>query len=260
MMATLLHALVLCSVASATVTFNRTAVSSPYSFSPSAAAAVRGTFYFLGKKSDIISYNLQAETWDKVPVSADIAGMLDGTSFTGVEAVVPGIDDFLVVSGGGTKDVVYYNIQTHKWMKGPSMQNKQKNSCSISCRGYWFSMTGDMSKMISANGRLLKPANRQVYRYNLTSGEHFENSGKKERGGAGCGCDPVANRVFWEGGSSNSGLSDNVEVWGVDPLHRGGEPIFKADTSLRDVGATACGGYFVGTNKCFFFTMKSDLT
>ena len=106
-----------------------------------------------------------------------------------------------------------------------------------------------MSKMIPANGRLLKPANRQVYRYNLTSGEHFENSGKKERGGAGCGCDPVANRVFWEGGSSNSGLSDNVEVWGVDPLHRGGEPIFKADTSLRDVGATACGGYFVGTKK-----------
>ena len=63
----------------------------------------------------------------------------------------------------------------------------------------------------------------QVYRYNLTSGEHFENNGEKQRGGAGCGCDAAANRVFWGGGEDNAGLSSDVEYWGADPLHRGGE-------------------------------------
>ena len=61
-------------------------------------------------------------------------------------------------------------------------------------------------------------------RYNLTSGEHFENNGEKERGGAGCGCDAAANRVFWAGGFSDSGVTTDVEYWGADPLHRGGEP------------------------------------
>ena len=90
-----------------------------------------------------------------------------------------------------------------------------------------------------------KPANRQVYRYNITSGEHFENNGEKERGGAACGCDADANRVFWAWGFSDSGVTTDVEYWGADPLHRRGEPQRSTSGKRRDVGGVACGGLFV---------------
>ena len=235
----------------------------------SAATAVRGVFYLLparGGSHALTTYD-PAAGWGTIPVPASVPvmDMLDGPSFTGVEAVHAGLDDFVVVSGGGTNHVVYYNVRTKTWAAAPPMRNAQKNACATSCRGFWYSMTGDMAKQAGEERAehdddddddddegmrkpqgILKPQDRQVYRYNFTSGEHFENSGKKQRGGAGCGCDPLANRVIWEGGSSNSGLSDNVECWGADPLHRGGEPIFKATGARRDVGAVACGGLFVG--------------
>merc|ERR1712139_139539 len=87
------------------------------------------------------------------------------------------------------------------------------------------------------------------YRYNLTSGEHFEVNGEKERGGAGCGCDESANngagRAFWAGGYSNSAITDQIEMWSVDPNKRRGQPIFKMSKSRRDVGAAVCGGRFI---------------
>merc|ERR1712139_413762 len=87
------------------------------------------------------------------------------------------------------------------------------------------------------------------YRYNLTSGEHFEVNGEKERGGAGCGCDESANdgagRAFWAGGYSNSAITDQIEMWSVDPNKRGGQPIFKMSEARRDVGAAVCGGRFI---------------
>ena len=81
-----------------------------------------------------------------------------------------------------------------------------------------------------------------LYRYNLTSGEAFENNGEKQRGGAGCGC--TDNRVLFAGGFSNSGVSSNVESWGVNPFHRSGEPEFSTSVPRRDVGAVMCGGLF----------------
>ena len=65
---------------------------------------------------------------------------------------------------------------------------------------------------------------------------------------AECGCDPNApggGRVFFAGGFSDGGVTDQVGVWGADPLHRGGEPVFKMSPSRRDVGSAACGGFFV---------------
>lgn len=89
-----------------------------------------------------------------------------------------------------------------------------------------------------------------MYRYNLTSGQVYENNGEKQRGGAGCGC--VENtpdndgRAIWAGGFSDAGLTDDVESWGVAPaFHRGGEPVFSCTEKRRDVGATVCGGLFV---------------
>jgi hypothetical protein len=176
--------------------------------------------------------------------------MLEGASMTAVPHALPGMDDFLVVSGGRSKNVAVYNVQKAAWSAAPSMTNSQDNSCSTSCLGYWFSMTGDLAKgcLEQAGSSLLevgKPETRQVYRYNLTSGEHFVNNGEKQRGGAGCGCDDASGRVFWAGGYSNSGPTDAVEFWGVDPFHRRGEPDLKASEARRDVGAAACGGLAV---------------
>merc|ERR1712196_315419 len=124
--------------------------------------------------------------------------MLAGASFAGVEAALPGIDDFLVVSGGHSKNVLAYSIQKKTWQELKTLSNSNANACSLGCQGYWLMMTGDTVKDVTE-----KPANRQVYRYNITSGEAYENNGEKTRGGAGCGC--TDNRAFWGGGFSNSG-------------------------------------------------------
>ena len=164
----------------------------------SAATAVRGVFYLLparGAAAALATYD-PAAGWGTIPVPASVPvmDMLDGPSFTGVEAVHAGLDDFVVVSGGGTNHVVYYNVRTKTWAAAPPMRNAQKNACATSCRGFWYSMTGDMAKQAGeehaehddddnddeGTGKprgILKPQDRQVYRYNFTSGEHFENSG-----------------------------------------------------------------------------------
>jgi hypothetical protein len=221
------------------------------------SCAVKGTFFFLPSKKDdpvIMTYSPGTSVWGTIaiPDSVPVLQMLDGVSLVGVSSTDPGTSDFLVVSGGRTKNVVVYDIQNKKWFNAPGMDHAQANTCTVSCRGYWFSMTGDFTKSNSIGKRQLKPKNRRVYRYNLTSGERLENSAKKQRGGAACGCDEAADRVFWAGGFSDSGLTDNIGVWGADPLHRGGEPIFKLSSPKRDLGGTVCGSLFAvvgGTSK-----------
>ena len=222
-------------------------------------AAVNGVFYFLpapGGAASLATYTLATKAWGAVPIpsTVPVMKMLSGASMVGVAAAVAGVDDFVVVSGGKSKNVISFNVQKKAWETHAAMTNSQSNACSASCRGYWFSMTGDFAKSEGATApanatvgarRRLKPANRQVYRYNLTSGEHFENNGEKQRGGAGCGCDAAANRVFWAGGFSDSGVTSDVEYWGADPLHRGGEPQRSTAGKRRDVGGVACGGLFV---------------
>lgn len=51
--------------------------------------------------------------------------------------------------------------------------------------------------------------------------------------------------MFFAGGSSDAGISDDVEVWGVDPFHRRGEPEYSLSGNRRDVGGTGCGDMFV---------------
>lgn len=95
-------------------------------------------------------------------------------------------------------------MQQNSWKSMKPLSNSITAACSTSCKGYWYSMTGDFAKASEYHGRR-KPANRQaspllstglkgvtqdvmqVYRYNLTSGEAFEVNGEKQRGGAGCG-------------------------------------------------------------------------
>jgi hypothetical protein len=51
------------------------------------------------------------------------------------------------------------------WKQHKAMTNKQRNSCSTSCRGFWYSMTGDMAKAGPDSGvsaSVGKPENRQV--------------------------------------------------------------------------------------------------
>jgi hypothetical protein len=223
-------------------------------------AAMRGVFYFLpppGGKA-FITYNIAKKTWGTLDIDASsgVTAMLKGASLAAVPATAQALDDFLVVSGGGTKNVVAFNMRTKSWKAMPTMQNAQMNACSVGCLGFWMSMTGDLTtagrrrrKHETGGLEALKPENRQEYRYNLTSGEHFEVNGEKERGGAGCACDESANagagRAFWAGGYSNSGLTTQIEMWSVNPNKRGGQPIFKMSAARRDVGASACGGRLI---------------
>eukprot|EP00440_Ansanella_granifera_P064991 gb/GFBE01070470.1/.p1 GENE.gb/GFBE01070470.1/~~gb/GFBE01070470.1/.p1 ORF type:complete len:377 (+),score=95.39 gb/GFBE01070470.1/:1-1131(+) len=207
------------------------------------AAAVGETLYFLPTPGSaplaFQTFNTKSKKWDSLPITETRVGsMLDGASFTAA-------GDFLVVSGGKSKHVLALNTKTGKWTAAKDMANSQENACAIGCRGYFYSMTGDMVKADDEEGRRLKPANRQVYRYNFTSGEVLENNGKKSRGGAGCGCDPVVDRLFWAGGFSNSGVTADVEMWSADPFKRRGEPTFSTSQKRRDVGAAVCNGKFI---------------
>jgi hypothetical protein len=39
--------------------------------------------------------------------------------------------------------------------------------------------------------------------------------------------------VFYAGGFSDAGETSAVEIWGADPLHRGGEPEFSTSEKVR---------------------------
>jgi len=76
--------------------------------------ALKGTFYFLPKPGDtpaIVSYTPTSKQWDTIPISAPVTGMLKGGTLTAVAAADAGAPDFLVVSGGGSKNVIAYNVQ-----------------------------------------------------------------------------------------------------------------------------------------------------
>lgn len=214
---------------------------------------MKGIYYFLppAGSSAFTTFDTSTETWGTLEIDAGsgVTSMLKGASLAAVPAAVPGLDDFLVVSGGGSKHVKALNMRTQTWQSMADMHNSHDNSCSVGCLGYWMSMTGDMKGQQEDTLSSSKPANRQEYRYNLTSGEHFEVNGEKERGGAGCGCDEAANnghgRSFWAGGYSNSAITDQIEMWSVNPNKRGGQPIFKMSQARRDVGGAVCGGRFI---------------
>ena len=77
-------------------------------------AALKGTFYFLPKSGDtpaLVTYTPATKKWGSITISSPVTSMLQGGSLAAVAAVEPGAADFLVVSGGGTKNVVSYNLQ-----------------------------------------------------------------------------------------------------------------------------------------------------
>ena len=92
----------------------------------------------------------------------------------------------------------------------------------------------------------------------------FENNMEKERAGAACACWPSADplvpgRVFFAGGIDDAGVTDNVEMWGADPLKRRGQPCFKMSNKKSDVGGTTCNGYLVCFTCQVWWKVPSDL-
>eukprot|EP00041_Stephanoeca_diplocostata_P000282 m.14078 g.14078 ORF g.14078 m.14078 type:complete len:479 (+) comp10298_c0_seq2:141-1577(+) len=213
-----------------------------------AGAGIQSTFYFLPIRNVgpavLTTFNVATSTWGNLSIPADsgVMSMFNGVSFASVADTT---NNFLVVSGGGTNAVVAYNLGTGNWTHLPGLQHKIANSCSMGCDGLWYTMTGDMVKDGAAESALsFKPANRQIYAYNLSSGQAMQNNGEKTRGGAGCACGERAGVVFFAGGFSDAGVTSGVEVWRF-PLARRGEPKLDMGNKKRDMGGVGCGGWAV---------------
>jgi hypothetical protein len=160
-----------------------------------------------------------------------------------------GAGDYLVASGGGSNRVVSYDLTTKVWKGEKGLLHKIKNSCSVSCSGLFYTMTGDFSKAgDEIDDGTFKPSDRQIYAYNFSSGVVFANNGDKTRGGAGCACGPATDGVpasksvvLFAGGFSDSGVTSQVEMWHY-PLARRGEPKLSISQKSRDIGGGSCGG------------------
>lgn len=210
-----------------------------------------GTKMYFLVAPNITVYDTAAKTWSSFSAAAAIAGMKDGLSLAGVEGP-PGLaQDYLVVSGGGTNRVVSYSIATGKWTAMKGTLHANQNTCSVGCEGLFYTMTGNFKKEDSGGG-LGKPADRQIYAYNLTTGAVFANNGEKTRGGAACACGEIGgptpffnpHDVFFSGGFSDGGMSAQVEVWRY-PLARRGEPKLSMGHDVQYLGGAGCGGMAV---------------
>ena len=263
------------------VSLKHVAVVTPFKHPPTCAGSPQGgmlgaKMYFLpvaGASTNITVYDSSnAQPWSLIPLSAasGVAAMLsDGVSMAAVESAPsdPSGEEFLVVSGGGTSRVVSYSTRTMMWSERQGLEHKISNSCSIGCDGLWYTMTGDFKKetakaepKVVVAGGDLKPSDRQIYCYNMSTGGFvFVNNGEKTRGGAGCACGPALDgvpsaesKVFFAGGYSDSGATDQMEVWKY-PLARRGEPKLSLQYGeARDIGGGSCGGLAVfagGDNK-----------
>lgn len=241
---------------------------------------VRGVHYFLptaGSSPNIVTYTPATKVWGSLPITGvgeGIVKSLDGCTMSGVEAPHAGLDDYLVFGGGtGSNRVTQFNLNTKMWNLQKPLSHVTTNLCSSGCLGYAFFATGDFKaatpadqiQMVNASDdatflskTLFKPADRQIQRYNLTSGEMEENNMEKTRAGAVCACyskgastnytGPGGNapRVFFAGGQDDAGATDTVEMWLPGPdIKRRGEPEFAMSFSGRDRGGLVCGGRLV---------------
>eukprot|EP00040_Diaphanoeca_grandis_P010651 m.54605 g.54605 ORF g.54605 m.54605 type:complete len:502 (-) comp21941_c1_seq1:677-2182(-) len=214
-------------------------------------AAIESVFYFLpvpGSSPNITVYNVTSNTWSLADASP-VMSMLNGVSMTSVPGASFGSagdrENFLVVSGGGTNRVMSYETGTKTWAPQKSLLHDISNSCSVSCKGWFYTMTGDFKKSDSDNNvSTFKPSDRQIYAYNLSAGVVFANNGEKTRGGAGCACGERDGVVFFAGGFSDAGVSDQVEVWRW-PLARRGEPKLDMGQARRDIGGTGCNNFAI---------------
>ena len=57
-----------------------------------------------------------------------------------------GLDDYLVVSGGRTANVVALNVRTGAFAAHRPLSHAMTNACGVGCRGFWFTQTGDIVK------------------------------------------------------------------------------------------------------------------
>ena len=102
--------------------------------------------------------------------------MTSGVSMAAVRDTGAGVD-YLVVSGGGSNRVMAYSIQGKAWKPQKALLHSISNSCSLGCRGLFYTMTGDFKKDDTSAAPAAvgsgKPSDRQIYAYNLTSGIIF---------------------------------------------------------------------------------------
>jgi hypothetical protein len=235
--------------------------------SRSLGAVVRGVFYFAptaGSAPNVVSYDPTTRTWDSIPISgagAAVIKSLAGSTMAGVESVQPGVPDYLVFAGGvGSNAVTQYNFATKAWTTQQSrLSHVTDNLCSSGCLGFAFFATGDFKEQTQTTDtpNAYKPSDRQIQRYNLTSGQMEENNMEKTRAGATCACYkglptpsgspiPGGSRVFFAGGQDDSGPTSSVEMWLPAPnIKRRGEPEFEMSFSGRDRGGLVCGGQLV---------------
>ncbi len=242
---------------------------------------VRGVHYFLptaGSAPSIVTYTPATKAWGSLPITGEGAGIiksLDGCTMSGVEAPHAGLDDYLVFGGGaGSNRVTQLNLNTKNWTMQKPLSHVTTNLCSSGCLGYAFFATGDFkaaqmetndndddddaASLSAPASSSFKPSDRQIQRYNLTSGQMEENNMEKTRAGAVCACyskgastnytGPGGNapRVFFAGGQDDAGATDTVEMWLPAPdIKRRGEPEFSMSFSGRDRGGLVCGGRLV---------------
>ena len=252
------------------LTYSPVAVPSSAQLKPTCAtrglgAVVRGIFYFApgpGDAPEIVSYDPKNSTWGSIDVAGAGSGVMRsiaGATMAGVAAVQPGIHDFLVFAGGeGSNVVTQFDLTSRVWsLQKSRLSHVTQNLCSSGCLGYAIFATGDFKKAADAVDASFKPSDRQIQRYNLTSGQMEENNMEKTRAGAVCACYegvstptgspvPGGSRVFFAGGQDDAGATDSVEMWLPAPnIKRRGEPEFSMSFSGRDRGGLVCGGHLV---------------
>lgn len=222
-------------------------------------AAVQNQMYFWplpGTSTNITIFDPSTRKFSTLPIdpSSGALSMTKGVAMAGVEGVGAGSDDFLAVSGGGTKNVLAYNLQTGKWSPQRELKHASSHSTAVGCSGLYYTFTGDFKKSLGGHVGVAKPSDRQIYAYNFSSGVVFANNGDKTRGGAASACGAATHgspealsKVMFAGGSSDAGLTSQVEAWRF-PLARRGEPKLDIGYKNRDLGGGACGGLavFVG--------------
>eukprot|EP01051_Picozoa_sp_SAG22_P018365 SAG22_NODE_3071_length_1963_cov_4.269313_2_plen_224_part_00 len=142
------------------------------------ASQARGVFYFaptVGSDPNILVFDSKAGAWGApIPITGAGAGVvksLAGSTMSAVEAVEPGIDDYLVFGGGvGSDSVTQYNLRTKAWSSQPKkLSHVTTNLCSSGCLGYAFFATGDFKAAGSATAAAAAAANNGTGAVNVSA-------------------------------------------------------------------------------------------
>jgi hypothetical protein len=213
------------------------------------AALGASTYFFPAPGANataITVFNMSALSWSQILLPPGALPHIQGAAFAAVGDAAPasgGAGGTLFVGGGtgpkGQTGATWaHHLANASWEALPPMAPATWNLCAVGCNGGVYAATGSCVRAADA------PANRQIYRFNISAGTKLENNMKKQRARASCVCG--SNFTFWAGGQDDSGLTNSVEIWQADPacpLCRGGMPVWSLDSAREGVGGAACGGF-----------------